>query len=220
MVQSIHSDGNVLLINHSSGLDTVATSIDKTTFGVIDTINDWVGKIVAWFLVPLCLAMVYEVFVRKFGTSPTGWYNEIVRVFTNPDARSQLQPSPTLWAYDISRMLYGAFFMLGAGYALARGVHIRADFLYRHWSDRTQGMVDLFLYITLYFPGMLFLLWYGSEYAFSAWISGERARDTAWMPLLGPVRTAIPVGTFLLIIQGVSESLKSWYAATRGHWPT
>ena len=111
-------------------------------------------------------------------------------------------------------------FMLGAGYALSRGVHIRADFLYRNWSARTQGIVDMVLYLTLYFTGMVCLMWYGTEYALNAWMRGERAMDTAWMPMLGPVRTAIPVGVFLLILQGISETLKSWYAATRGRWPT
>ena len=47
--------------------------------------------------------------------------------------------APTVWAYDISRMVYGAMFVLGAGYALSKGVHIRSDFLYRKWSVRTQG---------------------------------------------------------------------------------
>jgi len=191
----------------------------RKIIGAIDTLNEWVGKIVCWIIVPLCLAMVYEVVARKFGTSPVAWYQEIIRVFTDPEAPSLVTPAPTLWAYDVSRMLYGALFMLGAGYALSKGVHIRADFLYRNWSDRTQGIVDLFLYIVLYFGGMIFLFWNGAEYAWNAWSRGERAMDTAWMPRLGPVRTAIPVGVALLILQGVSESLKSWYAATRGRWP-
>lgn len=193
--------------------------LHRKLIGGIDTLNEWVGKIVCWFIIPLCLAMVYEVIARKFGTSPTVWFSELIRVFTDPDAPSLVQPAPTLWAYDISRMLYGALFMLGAGYALSRGVHIRADFIYRNWSDRTQGIVDLFLYITLYFVGMGFLFWYGAEYAWSAWSRGERAMDTAWMPQLGPIRSAIPIGALLLILQGISESLKSWYAATRGRWP-
>lgn len=191
----------------------------RSIIGAIDTLNAWVGVIVSWFIVPLGLAMVYEVIARKFGTSPEVWVNEFVRVVSGSDAPSRVQPAPTLWAYDVSRMLYGAMFMLGAGYALSRGVHIRADFIYRNWSARTQGTVDLILYLTLYFTGMVCLLWYGTEYTYNAFSRGERAMDTAWMPLLGPVRLAIPVGVLLLILQGISESLKSWYAATRGRWP-
>ena len=161
----------------------------------IDLFSHGVGRVVCWFVLPLFLAMVYEIVVRKVWTAPT------------------------LWAYDISRMLYGAMFMLGSAYALMRGIHIRADFLYRNWSVRTQGTVDLVLYLVLYFPGMLFFLYISSEFAWEAWARGERAGDTAWMPYVAPVRTSLPLGVLFLVIQGVSETLKSYYAMTRGRWP-
>ena len=44
-----------------------------------------------------------------------------------------------MWAYDMSRFMYGALFMLGAGYALSKGVHIRADFLYRNFKTKTKA---------------------------------------------------------------------------------
>jgi TRAP-type mannitol/chloroaromatic compound transport system permease small subunit len=36
---------------------------------------------------------------------------------------------------------------------------------------------------------------------------------------MGPIKTALPVGIIFLLIQGISELLKSIYAATRGRWP-
>ena len=167
----------------------------RKTITWIDTFSRWVGLIVCWFTIPLMAAMVYEVTARY--------------VFV----------APTMWAYDISRMLYGALFMLGAGYALSRGVHIRADFLYRDWSPRTQGIVDASLYIVFYFPGLLVFLWMATDFATLSWIRGERGMDTAWMPIMGPIKTALPVGVFFLLVQGVSELLKSLYAVTRGRWP-
>jgi TRAP-type mannitol/chloroaromatic compound transport system permease small subunit len=127
--------------------------------------------------------------------------------------------APTMWAYDVSRMLYGALFMLGAGYALSRGLHIRADFLYRTLPVRAQGWIDFLLYVLFYFPGLLVLLWASSDFAWTAIERGERGMDTAWMPLLGPIKAVLPIGVALLLLQGVSEVLKSWYAATRGRWP-
>ncbi len=166
------------------------------TITVIDTFSLWVGRVVCWLTMPMILAIVYEVIARYAFTAPT------------------------MWAYDVSRFLYGALFMLGAGYALSKGVHIRADFLYRNWSERTQGIVDASLYLVLYFPGLLVFLWSSSDFAYAAWVRGERGMDTAWMPHMGPIKTALPVGIALLLIQGVSELLKSLYAATRGRWPT
>ncbi|MDP7564026.1 MAG: TRAP transporter small permease subunit, partial [Arenicellales bacterium] len=127
--------------------------------------------------------------------------------------------APTMWAYDISRMLAGALFMLGAGYGLSKGVHIRADFIYRNWSPRTQGIVDTTLYLAFYFPGLIVCLWAAYDYAYLAWMRGERGMDTAWMPIMGPIKTALPVGIALLLIQGVSEVLKSIYAIKHRRWP-
>jgi len=165
------------------------------TIRFIDTMSYWIGKTVCWLLIPMCLSMVYEVIARKFFVAPT------------------------MWAYDISRMFYGALFTLGAGYALMRGVHIRADFIYRNWSDKTQGMVDAALYLFFYFPGLLVFMWMSIDYAWTAIDRGERGMDTAWMPYMGPIKSALPVGILFLLIQGVSEFLKSYYAATRGRWP-
>ncbi len=161
----------------------------------IDRTSLRVGKLVCWFLVPMCLAMVYEVIARKFFIAPT------------------------MWAYDVSRMLYGSMFMLGAGYALSRGVHIRADFIYRNWSPKAQGIVDGTLYLLFYFPGLLVFLWMSIDYAWTAIDRAERGMDTAWMPYMGPIKSAIPAGIVLLLMQGISELLKCWYAVTRGRWP-
>lgn len=165
------------------------------TILAIDTFSRFVGYAVATLVVPMCLAMVYEVIARKFFVAPT------------------------MWAYDISRFLYGATFTLGAAYALSKGVHIRADFIYRNWSPRTQARVDLVLYLLFYFPGMIVFMWMSIDYAFESWTRGERGMDTAWMPYMGPIKTALPVGILFLLIQGVSEVLKAAYASNKNRWP-
>jgi TRAP-type mannitol/chloroaromatic compound transport system permease small subunit len=116
-------------------------------------------------------------------------------------------------------MTMGAMFMLGAAYALMKGVHIRADFLYRIMSERNQGRVDLALYLIFYFPSLALFFWVTGEYALDAIRTGETSMDTAWMPILWPARMAMPVGAAFLLIQGVSEILKCVYAIRKGRWP-
>jgi TRAP-type mannitol/chloroaromatic compound transport system permease small subunit len=161
----------------------------------IDGLNLMVGRLVSWFIVVIMGAMIYEVVARYAFTAPT------------------------IWVYDTSRMFCGAAFMLGAGYALARGVHIRSDFLYRNWSVKTQGRVDTLLYLVFFFPTMLLLLWVSGEWAWRSVSQWERSIDTTWAPLLGPIKSTLPIGILFLTIQGVSELLKSVYAASRGRWP-
>lgn len=159
---------------------------------VIDRVSDWSGRIVCWMIIPLVGSLAYEVFARYlFG-------------------------APTDWAYDISYMLYGSLFMLGAGYALFRGGHIRTDMLYQNWSPRTQGTVDAVCYLFLFFPAMLFLLWMGGQEAWHSWDIGERSDQSPWRPILYPFKAVIPVTAVMLLWQGVSEFLKSVYAIRTG----
>lgn len=161
----------------------------------IDNFSNWQGRIACVLVVPIIFGMFYEVVARSFFTAPT------------------------LWAYDLSRILYGVSFMLGAAYALMRGLHIRADFLYRGFTERTQGRVDLVLYIVLFMPSMLFFLKAGYDFSLKSFFQGERAGDSTWAPIVWPVKIALTTGVLFLCIQGISEILKSWYAATRGKWP-
>jgi TRAP-type mannitol/chloroaromatic compound transport system permease small subunit len=155
---------------------------------VIDGVSDWSGRIVCWLIIPLVGSLSWEVVARY--------------VFS----------APTVWAYDVSYMLYGAFFMLGAGYALYRGGHIRTDMLYQNWSPRTQGAIDAVCYLFLFFPAMLFLLWMGGQEAWHAWDIGERSDQSPWRPILYPFKAVIPLTALMLLVQGVSEFLKSVYA--------
>lgn len=168
----------------------------RKTCAAMDTLSLWVGRFTCLLLLPLMAAMVYEVVARKLFVAPTDW------------------------AYDTSRMLYGVLFMLGAGYALMRGVHIRADFIYRLWRPKWQAAMDATLYITLFFPSMLFFLWVAAEYSYSAWDRWERSMDTAWMAPLAPARTAMPLGILFLLTQGLSELLKACYAIKHNRWPS
>jgi TRAP-type mannitol/chloroaromatic compound transport system permease small subunit len=117
----------------------------------IDVLNLWAGRIICLLLVPLIFVMVFEVVSRTLFGTLTGWGMN--------DTAIALGLGPTLWAYDISRMTGGVIFMIGAGYALMRGVHIRADFLYRNWTPKTQATVDAVLYMLFYFPAMLLFFW-------------------------------------------------------------
>jgi TRAP-type mannitol/chloroaromatic compound transport system permease small subunit len=159
---------------------------------IIDTVSIWSGKAVAWLIFPMTLSLVWEVVARYF-------FN-----------------APTVWANDIATMLYGAFFMLGSAYALQRQQHIRTDFLYEKWSPRTKGIVDSILYIFLYFPGLGIFLWIGWQYAFKSVRLQECIITSPWMPFIWPLKLCIPVATFLLLLQGVSELVKSLYAASTG----
>jgi TRAP-type mannitol/chloroaromatic compound transport system permease small subunit len=162
---------------------------------VIDAVTEWGGKAIAWLVVPLVGALVYEVFARYFFHAPT------------------------VWAYDVTYMIYGTLYMLGAAYTLLKGGHIRTDILYRLFSPRWQGIIDGSLYLLFFFPGIFLFLWAGWEYASHSWLIKEQAAVSPWRPIIYPFKAVIPLSLVLLLIQGVSELLKSIYAVVKGEWP-
>ena len=81
------------------------------------------------------------------------------------------------------------------------------------------GIVDTSLYILFYFPGLLFFFYMTTGFVQESIMRGERGMDTAWMPYMWPIKACLWFGILFLLIQGISEVLKSYYAATKGRWP-
>ena len=162
------------------------------TIRAIDNFTEWTGNVVAYLCVPLVIVVFWEVVSRYF-------FDE-----------------PTVWAYELSYMLYGALFMLGAAFALRRGAHIRTDMLWENFSDTTKGKIDFYAYIVFFFPGMILLLATSVDDAWQSFLLLELSEQTPWRPYLWPFRSVVPLAALLLLIQGVSEIMKSWYMMKTG----
>jgi len=158
----------------------------------IDRFTDFTGTLVAWLNVPLVAVVCYEVIARYAFAAPT------------------------TWSFDLTYMFYGAIFMLGAAYALHKGAHIRTDFFFEKWSLRTRGWIDSVAYLVFFFPSLILFLGVGWEQGWYAFQIGEVSEQTPWRPILWPFKMIVPLTCLLLIIQGVSETIKSVYAARTG----
>ncbi len=176
----------------------------------VDILNLWAGRIICLAIIPLMVVMVIEVVSRSmFG---------VLASYDMADTARAFGFGPTLWVYDVSRMLGGVLFMGAAGYALMRGVHIRADFLFRSWTHKTQATVDASLYLLFYFPAMLFFFWSSLDYTLDSmgfkgfgedWGRWEEASDSTWAPYLWPARIFMPIGALLLFLQGFAELFRA-----------
>lgn len=161
----------------------------------IDRIALWCGRIVSWLIVPMVLSLVYEVVARYF-------FN-----------------MPTVWAYDMTFILYGSFFMLGSAYTLMKKGHIRTDTFYTNWSPRRQGITDAICYLVFFFPAIGVFTWLGWDFFLKSFLQSERFVTSPWMAAAWPLKFMIPMAGALLLVQGVSEVLKSIYAAVNNVWP-
>jgi TRAP-type mannitol/chloroaromatic compound transport system permease small subunit len=152
----------------------------------IDAVSTAAGWLAGWLVVPMTVAVVYEVIARyAFG-------------------------APTRWSYEVTYMTYGAQFMLAAAYTLHKGGHIRTDVFYEQWSPRTRALVDTVCYVLFFFPGLIFILYAGWVETRFAWEIGERTGlriGTVPVPMY-VFKAVIPLTAALLLLQGVAELVR------------
>ena len=170
----------------------------------IDRLSAWVGKAFAWCILILTFATSYEVFVRY-----------VLR-------------DPTSWAFDISYIMYGTLFMMAGGYALSRNAHVRGDFVYRLWPPRIQASIELVLYFLFFFPGVLALVYAGINYAVESWHylpygptgpMGEISINSPVGVPVFPLKTILPIASFILLLQGIAETIRCIQCIRDGQWP-
>ncbi|MDR1921010.1 MAG: TRAP transporter small permease subunit [Candidatus Adiutrix sp.] len=158
------------------------STIYKIT-AAIDQISDFLGKIAMSLAMILLGVVVFEVISRRF-------FN-----------------APTVWTYELSSMLFGAFIMFIMPYGMLRKVNVSVDLITRKFSLKTQQIIDLVTYFIFFFPFMLVLLYGGYKFALSSWQVQETSWSN-WKPPLYYFKTCIPAAAFFTLLQGVSEFLK------------
>ena len=159
-----------------------------------ESLSIWIGRAFGWCILILTLSVTYEVFVRY------------------------VLNAPTVWAFDMMIQMYGALFLMAGPYALAQDAHVRGDVLYRLFPFKVQAQIDLTLYIFFFFPGMFSLFYFGYEIASDSW----RYKEVSWN---SPARiqiyffkSLIPLAVGLLILQGISESMRCILCIRAGKW--
>lgn len=160
----------------------------------IERISGLSGVIIAWLVLPLIIATVYEVFARY------------------------VLNAPTIWSYELGYMAMGAHFIIGAAYALREKAHIRIDVLYSQFPTRTRAMLDVLGYLLLFFPVIIWLQFGLWEYWVEAYQSGEGSGQSAWNPPIWPFRLCFFTGFFLLLLQGFAQFSKSVMAVAGADW--
>jgi TRAP-type mannitol/chloroaromatic compound transport system permease small subunit len=102
-------------------------------------------------------------------------------------------------------------------YTLAQNAHVRGDFLYS--SMRPQPTPDLVLYVAFFIPGILGLIYAGSEYALDSWRIREHSNVTSEGPPVYQFKAIIPLAGILVMLQGLAEIMRCVVCLRTGQWP-
>jgi len=160
---------------------------------LIDGFSDLIGKLAMWMILAATFISATNAIIRKaFGTSSNAWL-------------------------EIQWYLFAAVFMLGGGYAFLRNAHVRIDFISSKFTARTRNWIDVGGIVIFLLPLCYLMMTEGWPLFMRAWTSGEMSSNAGGL-IRWPVYLFIPLGFFLLLLQGLSELVKR-FAFLTGHGP-
>lgn len=152
---------------------------------IIDKIIKQIGQAISWLTLLLVLVIVTDVFLRY--------------IFNSTSAAS----------FELEWHLFATVFLLGAAYTLQNDKHVRVDVFYHRFSEKGKAWVNLIGSIILLIPLCGIAFWESLSFVSSSFAVLETSPDPGGLPARYIIKSAIPIGFFLLSLQGVSVVLKS-----------
>jgi TRAP-type mannitol/chloroaromatic compound transport system permease small subunit len=155
----------------------------------VDRLNRWVGHVAMYLFFLLGAIMLWSTVSRAvFGV-------------------------PVNWALEMSQFVLSAYYLLGGAYATQQGAHVRMDLFFSRLSPRGRAALDGFtILFVIFFLGVL--LW-GSVSSTQYAIQYNQKNYSAWAPVLWPVKVAMTIGIFLMLLQFIAQFFRD-VAEARG----
>lgn len=147
----------------------------------ITALNRWVARAVSMLVFIMVAAIGYEVVARYFFDAPT------------------------VWAMELSTLLFGPYFLLAGPYLLHTAGHVNVDILYGKLSPRMAGLMDCLTYPMIIALCVVFID-QSVPVAMISYDSGETS-FTAWNPVIWPIKMLIPIAFVLLLLQALAETV-------------
>jgi TRAP-type mannitol/chloroaromatic compound transport system permease small subunit len=149
----------------------------------VDAITDRLGRTLWWLVLAAVVISAVNAILRKvFNIGSNAWL-------------------------EVQWYLFAAVFMLGAGYAFLKNVHVRIDFVSGRLSPRTRNWIDIVGIVVFLIPLTILLVRLSWPLFENAWVTHEMSQNAGGL-VRWPVLLLIPTGMALLLVQAVSELIK------------
>lgn len=152
---------------------------------IVDRLNEWVGTFVSWLNVLMILVVCYDVFTRYF-----------------------LKMS-SIAIQELEWHIFAVIFLLGAAYTLKNDRHVRVDAFYSLFSPRQQAWVNFLGSLLFLVPFALLVIWASTGFVQNSFAMRETSPDPGGLPARYLLKMCIPLGFFLLLLQGVAMNFKA-----------
>ena len=149
----------------------------------IDSTQQRFGKALSWLILAAVLVSSINAIVRfAFNISSNAWL-------------------------ELQWYLFGAIFLLAAGYTYLRNEHVRVDVLSARFSTRVQVTIEIVGILFFLLPAAGLVFWLAIPYFYDSWRIQELSSNTGGL-IRWPAKLLIPVGFGLLILSGISRLIR------------
>ena len=124
----------------------------------------------------------------------------------NAGSRYLFSESSNGWL-EIQWYMFAGMVLLGAPYTLKMNEHVRVDLFYGIASERTRIWIDIVGGLLFLLPICVILTYFTWPWFVESWRLNEASSNAGGL-VRWPVKLLLPVGFFLMAIQGVSEIIK------------
>jgi len=101
--------------------------------------------------------------------------------------------------------LFAMTLVMGLSFTMTEDGHVRVDFLYQKYSDKTKRIINLISITLFLIPLYSFLLWHGWDFAAKSFSRGESSPNPGGMPWLWLVKGLLPISCLLLLLESFAR---------------
>jgi TRAP-type mannitol/chloroaromatic compound transport system permease small subunit len=151
----------------------------------VDAINEWIGRIVMWMALGIVLVCFATVYLRyALGTG---------------------QP----WMQELYVWQHAFVFLVGAGYTLLHGGHVRVDLFYGPMTPRRKAMIDLLGVVVFLLPFCVVIGYETMAFVEMSWRNREISVQPGGMPAVYILKASLQAFCFLVAVQGLAIAARS-----------
>lgn len=105
--------------------------------------------------------------------------------------------------------LFATLFLLGSAYTLKHDKHVRVDVFYSNFSDTKKAWINLIGTAIFLIPFCLVVIKTSIPFVTDAWKISESSPEPGGLSHRFIVKSTIPIGTLLLLVQAISQGLSA-----------
>ncbi len=152
----------------------------------VDALNERIGTVVSWFTTLLVLTVCLDVFTRYFLRSSSVAVQELE------------------WHF------FAVIFLLASAWALKHNKHVRVDVLYMNFSPKNQALANLIGSLLFLLPFAVITIWSSQNFVLNSFRIGEVSPDPGGLPARFILKSMIPIGFSLILLQGLAMAVRSF----------